>query len=86
MHYQDGSIINGCVGAIADKINLKSILTERNAKMGFLYVGVCVDKNNESNTTAETFYDLKDFYAFKLINNTPIDIRDNLLKELNLNY
>lgn len=53
--------------------SLKEKFVEQNGEMGFSYRDYC---------GRLTFYKLKEFYAFKLKDKKPIDIKDMILKEL----
>lgn len=52
---------------------LKDKFIGQDGEIGFSYVDYCGRPN---------FYKLEDFYAFKLMNKEPIDIKDEILKEL----
>lgn len=51
---------------------LKKMVTVKDGKMGFYYHNYCFEP---------FFYQLQNFYAFKLMNKQPIDIKDAVLRE-----
>lgn len=53
---------------------LKDIITVKEGKIGFYYHNYC----------KPFFYQIQDFYAFKLNNRLPIDIKDQVLKQLEI--
>lgn len=54
---------------------LKSKIIEKDTKTGFAYVDYC---------GKAVFYNDKNFYAFRLIGKQPIDIKDEILEQLNI--
>lgn len=53
---------------------LRDMITVKEGKIGFYYHDYC----------KPFFYQIRDFYAFKLINKQPIDIKDEVLRQLGI--
>lgn len=79
-----GLIKRGCIEAVTDKQVLKTIIDLKDGKKSFLYSGFCSDKQDEWVIIKDSvFYDVDNFYAYRLLNGKFVNIKDEILKELN---
>ncbi|MBI2599482.1 hypothetical protein HYW43_01010 [Candidatus Daviesbacteria bacterium] len=77
---------DGCIAAIVDKQVLRTTVVVERGEKGFLYKGICILNDSVGGrlfvNKESVFYKPDDFYALRLQNGEFIDIRDEILKEL----
>lgn len=83
MHFQDWNLVDGCIGIINDKAKLKKSVTVKDGIKGFNASGLCVGKPIGVGRP-EAFYRVENFHAFGLYDRNMIDIKDKVLKDLEL--
>lgn len=85
IQYRRKSSATGCIQAIADKDILKKSFYLKDGQSGFVYKGVCIDYKDSPvySKKDNVSYNLEDFVAFKIKDSEFIDIREQVLKELN---
>lgn len=81
----NGTINNGCIEAVTDKEILKSKFILKDGKKGFIYKGYCVGKLGFLHISEDKiFYDLDNFYAFRIQGGEFIDIKHEIIKDLGI--
>lgn len=78
---------DGCVGLIYENnkmTELRKTIEVQGKSKGFYYRALCI--NNGKQSIPYLFFNLDNFYAFKIYDKKLIDIKENILKELNLEY
>lgn len=75
----------GCIYVVPNKEVLRSIVEVKNGEKGFVYKGNCLVKETDKiryNNKDNIYYELKDFYAFRIQNGEFINITNEIIKEL----
>ncbi len=84
MPLQDKQIVDGCLGLFYEpRTNLKKIVHFENGKLVLVYCSVCIE-NGSINYQRIISYKPENFYAYKLNGYELIDIKKEVLKELNI--
>lgn len=83
-----------CIGRITSMQNLQSSISFKSGKWGFILSGRCLQKSKDytssplfptnRTSTDQVFYSIDSLYAYKIDKGELIDIKGNLLKELNI--
>lgn len=79
----DGRINDGCIDAIVDREILKSAIVLEKEK-GFRHKGYCIYREKSSYGSDKIFYNMDEFYAFRVKDGQFIDIKKEILKELGI--
>jgi len=84
MYFEGNILKEGCTEVLyfANHNDLVKFIKDEKGKKGFFYRSLCVG-NGKSNFK-EIFYELENFYAFKLKNRDFINIKEEILQELGL--
>lgn len=85
MHLQGEKVVNGCIGVMhedANRFKLKESIKKNNKQSVIIYPAICVD--NQGMVVKDTLFKLDNLYAFKIEDNDIIDIKNNILNELEL--
>ncbi len=84
-HFENRKIIEGCINEITDKKLLTKSFIQQNDKAGFILPGNCLtSEEKDFFVDQKVFYDLKNFYAFKIENNNLTDIRKEIVNDLRM--
>lgn len=84
MHLDGEKVLNGCIGVIYENskmVQLRKLIKETNNQLVVEHTAVCVD--GYSMSTKDISIRLDDLYAYKIKDKDFIDIKDQVLKELN---
>lgn len=81
MHFRNLEIVDGCIGLIHEKDKLIESVVVENGIKGFVVNSICV-YNRFSVERPQIFYKPANLYAFKLRNKKLINIKEELLNEL----
>lgn len=84
MHFQNGQLMDGCIEVLYlnEHKQLLSYIREQDGERGFFFRGLCVEDGKVS--YKDIFYRPENFYAFKIKSRDFIDIKEEVLKELEL--
>lgn len=81
MHFQNKKLVDGCVEIFfEDRQKLASLIKEKDGEDGFIYRGLCVKDGKSS--YKDIFYQIENFYAFKIKSMEFIDIKEEVIREL----
>lgn len=84
MRFNGNQLIDGCTEVFyGDKESLAKLIKVENGQKGFIYRSLCVEKGVGG--YAQPILTSDNFYAFKLKNKDFIDIKEEVLYELEFN-
>lgn len=86
MHFRENKLMDGCIGVIYENekmLELRKLVQVKGETKGFGYPALCV--NGQKGGIKSLFFTPDQFYAFKIEDKKLIEIKENVLKQLNIN-
>lgn len=83
MHMQNGRLVNGCVESFyQSKTELAKLVVVKDGEKAFAYRGFCIDVGGRGAYYQDLLYKPENFYAFKIEGRKLINIKQEVLEEL----
>lgn len=86
MHFRENKLTDGCIGVIYEDdkmVELRKLVQTKGKIKGFEYPALCV--NEKKGGFKNLFFTSDQFYAFKIKDKKLIDIKEDVLDQLNIN-